>query len=379
MDIQKGTSTTVTAAFKAKGIAVNFIQPPTWILTNSTGRTLLQGIATPSGSRWAATFTVSSNYIVPGGEEDLTLEFSAVSTGGKEYTVTKDIRLLDISDSFKPVGILYSLISALDLVDTFYSPTNDVSSISYKIYTPYDVLVYTHPTITTPVLLQNTRKGYEYEVNLGRPTLSAILDYNEPYIGVLEYFNNTSTVPNTEIHPIYAVNARIASHCNALKQYLDKAQLVEIDPSLQWFLPEFTHYLQEGMKYINGAGTTITYWTLQNYPASQLQQYLFAASALYALNARYLAEGFNTFNFTGLNTTLEYDRRDTITYKIEELKAYLEAGLAAMKSAVVAAGFPAGTSPTGTTVSTVASGLLGVQGSFVSNKVRRGTTYRRFI
>lgn len=381
MDIHKGKQVTVTAAFKSKGIAVAFVQPPTWILTNSVGKTLLQGTAVPQGSKWSAILTVSSSYVVPGGEEDLTIEFFARSSAGKEYTVVKDLHLLDLEDGFKPVGILYSLITSANLVDEFYAGTNDVVAIDYKILTPNDTLIYTHPTISSPTAIQNTKKGYRYEVNLGRPPATTMLSYNDPFMGILEY-HTASGETFTELHPIYAVNAKVATHCNALKQYLDKAQLIEIDQSLQWFLPEFTHYLQEGMKHINSAGVTMSYWTIADYPSAQLQQYLFAAAALYALNARYLAEGFNAFNFTGLNTSLEYDRREAITYKIEELKAYLEAGLAPMKAAVIANGYPAGTpaadSASATTVAP-SMGLLGLQGSAVSNRVQRNRGTRRFI
>lgn len=373
MRVVKGKPTTVDVGFKSKGIAVSFSQPPSWILTNSTGRTLLQGTAVPNGTKWSATFTVSTNYVVPNNEEELEIEFTGRSAAGREMTATRTLTLSEPEDTYKPIGIVYSLITTSPLVDTFYSPTNDVASIDYRIFAPDDTLLYTHPTITSPVLLQNTKKGYEYKIDLGRPSISSILNYNDALVGVLEYYTASSTDAETEIHPIYGINAKIASHCSALKQYLDKAQLIEIDPSLQWSLPEMIHYLQEGIKHINAATTTtMTAWTVSTYPQAQLQQYLFAAATLYALNARYLAEGFNTFNFSGLNTTLEYDRRDTITYKIEEMRAYLE-GLPAAKAAVIAAGYA-----TGSTLGSAATGLLGLQGSGMSNKVSRNLHKRRF-
>lgn len=383
MDIKKGQSVTVSRAFKIRGIAVTFVQPPVWVLTNSVGKVLLQGTAVPNGSRWEATFTISSNYVVPNGEEELSVEFSGISDTGRSYSATRDVTLLDVEDTFQPIGILYSLVTTADLIDTFYADSSNVTSAKYSIYTPYDTLVTTLPTFTGLTPTQRTSKGYEFSLNLGRPDPTDMLRYNDPFIGILEYFIGSSTVPITEFHPIYAVNAKIAARCNALKQFLDKSQLIEIDPSLQWFLPEFTHYLQEGMKHINGTINSVTaqltYWTIADCPM-QLQQHLFAAAALYALNSRYLAEGFNHFEFSGLNTSLNFDRRDAITYKIEELKSFLDSTLATTKAAVLNAGTPVGSTPTDATITASTHiGILGLQGSSVSNKLQRRATTVRFI
>lgn len=379
MNIEKGKPVTITVGFKHKGVAVNVIQPPTWQVLNDVDRVLLQGAAVPSGSKWSATFTIPVNYVVPNGEETLTIKFSVITDSGKSYVHTKELTLQDLDDTFTPIGIIYSLMTDEDLIDSFYAKSPDVEYIKYSVYTPNNTLLF-QQNIDTPTHSRKTSKGYEYLINLGRPPADVMLQYSDPMIGTLEYKLASDPLPASEVHPIYPINARVAVSCNALKQYLDKAQLVEIDPSLQWYLPELVHALFEGIKHINSIGINlITYWTLQNYP-TQMQQYLITAAALYALNARYIAEGFNSFNFNGLNTTLEYDRRDTIVTKIEELRAFLDTYLSQAKTTVVSSGYNIGTPPSDSPYGQgkIPMGLLGLQGSATNNRLSRIRNLRRF-
>lgn len=365
----------MAVSFKAKGIAIDFPSPPSWILVNSAGKTLLSGTASPDGTKWKAIFTVSKSYIVPNGSEQLTVEFNGLSAKGREYTTNVDITLEDLADAFSPYGIVYSLISSSKLIDTVFTDTEEIFHIKYKIYganeTILDTLEFSNLAYNT-----KTRKGYQYNLDLGRPDLAAGLIASSALLGILEITTEDLADPITEVHPIYVVNAKIAGYCNTLKQYLDKAQLREIDPSLQFHMAEFVHHLIEGARYLNSLPGTLTYWTVDDCPM-QLSQYMIYAAAHSLLNARYMAEGFNAFNFTGANTSLEFDRRDTISYKIDELGNLLAGALNAKTTAIKAGVSPGTNTDPNSAGSRAAVGVLGLTINPMTNRVNRFGSHTR--
>lgn len=373
--ISKGQQVSVSAVFKRRGKVATFTNPPTWIVYNADNKMLLQGVAIEEGAKWTAQFTVATSYVVPNGKEELTVEFSGYDSGNHSHVRSVDVELIDDANDFKPSGVVYSLINASALRDTIQVDYEELEAINWKIVSPFEDVV-ARGSISGPLPFDSaTANGYVYKLNLGRPSITQF--YNDPYLLVIDAVTGEEDAdPITEIHPLYLLNARTSTLANQLTQFLDKARLIEIDPSLQWTLQDYLHFTLEGIKHINSAPAEPTYWTVQDFP-SMLRQYLFAASALYALNARYMAEGFNSFEFSGLNTNLNFDRRETITYKIEELKAYLETGLAAAKKTAVSANGPG--TPVGGETDTRLSriGTLGIQSSPVSNRINRAS-YRRF-
>lgn len=153
--------------------------------------------------------------------------------------------------------------------------------------------------------------------------------------------------------------------------YLDKARLIEVDPTLQWRDEELAIALISGIDHINNHPTVYTFWTVEDIP-TPIHSAVEKAAAFYALNTRYLAEGFNAFEFQGLSTSLSMDRRETITYKIEELKAYLDTNLTNMKSLAIAT-FGKGTPDQSvTTASKDHRALLVTQPSPVHNRYGYG-------
>lgn len=379
MEIRKGEQVTIAVAFKDKstGLAANFVNPPTWTLYNEDDKVIQTGTALAAGSKWTATFTIPTNYVVDEGSEDLEIEFYGTDAKKRSYSRAKAITLLDEHEGFKPLGLVYSLLTPEPLIDTIILPKPAVDSIQATIFTPFDSPKFIMPTITNPTHIQKTSEGYLFEVTLDiNDELATSVAYNDPMLLSITAKMTGVGKAHNEIHPVYVLNAKLARLANSMEQFLNKAQLREIDPSLQWHLSEYLHYLQEGMKHINSIGEPSTFWNLNAYPSS-MQQYLLYAALLHALNARYLAEGFNAFQFNGLNTTLDFDRREAITYKIEEMKEFLQ-NLPAAKAAAVNS-FGVGTPPadSGETAGAAAnSSVLGVQISPVTN-YPFGRFYRR--
>ena len=187
-------------------------------------------------------------------------------------------------------------------------------------------------------------------------------------------YTDANGLEQQQFLPMYPMSAKFVSAVSNLKLFLDKARLKEIDPTLQWHDDELAHAMFEGANYINGYPSAVTFWTVDTFPFS-LSTYLWYAAALYALNSRYLAEGFTAFQFSGLSTNLEVDRRDAIVYKIEELKGFLETNLTKAKAAAIKT-FGIGETPA--TVETANNlGVLGLSTSHVNNTVDRHGRYGR--
>lgn len=375
MDITKGTPVSVKTKFKRRGVIATFVNPPTWTLYDSKEKKLMSGVATNSGSDWIAEFTIATRYQVPNGREELTLEFSGFDSKNNSHVKTKDLMLIDDTNDLQPVGVVYSLITESSLRDSITLDVDSVDKIAWKILTPLgEVIAYGEESGPIEPKSANAN-GYTYKINMGKPIIPEPVVQNDPYLIVISY-----TVDNeeaeAEIHPLYILTTKMSILVNQLQQYLDKARLTEIDPSLQWTLPEYMHFIMEGAKHINSSLPEPSWWTAQDMP-NILRMHLFAASTMYALNARYLAEGFNTFEFSGLNSNLSYDRRETLTYKIEEWRTYLES-LAATKKVAISSG-GTGTPPPGETDTRKGRiGALGTQFSPVSNRLNRfGRYYRR--
>lgn len=376
MEIKKGEAVTVAVSFKdsRSGLAVSFPNPPRWAIYNEDDEVLVSGIATANGTKWQASFTVPPTYVVEDGEEELEIEFTGTDANKKAYSRGKTMILLDENEEFKPLGLVYSLLSPAPIVDSIILPKSSVEWIRATVFTPYNSPKYTLPPSSNPQYKQKTSAGYMFEFSLDiNDELAGSSAYNDPMLLAIDAKMTGVAQVHSEIHPIYVLTAGGARLVNSMEQFLNKAQLREIDKALQFHTSEYLHYLQEGMKHINGIGDPATFWNLDKYPGS-MQQFLTAAGIMYALNARYLAEGFNAFQFNGLNTTLDYDRREAITYKIEELKDFITSNLPTAKAAAVNS-YGIGTPPadSGETAGAAANySVLGIQLSPVTNFRGRG-------
>ncbi len=369
MDIQKGKQYTVSAKFTVKGAPAVFIQPPKWTLYNADDEEIISGAAVHSGNVWEATFTVSNNYVVPNGKEQMVLQFEGYDKNNRSFTRDFDITIIDASEDYKADGLIYNVLSPGIIKDSILLPAQ-IDRFTVKIFNPIgaqvgDTLVFEN--LTTPSRNSN---GYVYEFNI--PVLNITNSvWLDPYQIMIEYEGPAGS--DSELHPLYIMNMKMINTAMVLRQYLDKAKLIEIDPSLQWAPTELLQSVLEGAKFINGFPPDGTFWNMEAWP-STLDHFLMLASAFYALNMRYLAEGMQKFDFSGLNTQLTFDRTDAIQTKMAEIQGILEGQLPnAKKSAIAIIG--KGTAPEGAINNRVRN--LGVNGYSINllNNYRRPGFY----
>jgi hypothetical protein len=341
MDISKGKPETVTVKFSSRGAPAVFINPPMWTLYNSEDKVMLTGAAVPNGNTWQAQITVSNNYVVPGGKEPLILQFTGYDNKNASYTRDVELTLIDTDEGFKADGIIYNVLSPGISKDTILLPT-PVASYTVKIFDPTGAQV--GPTVShaSENYASANSGGYLYSFNL--PVLDIKANsYLDPYQIMIEY--STSAGDDYELHPLYILDMKSINLMTSIRQYLDKAKLVEIDPSLQWQPTELLQSMLEGYKYVNASPPEGTFWTPAAYP-STIDQYLIWAALFYALNMRYLAEGMQSFDFSGLNTTLTYNRTEALSTKMGEIQGLLGTLTDAKRSAINI--FGKGSAPAGT-------------------------------
>lgn len=339
MEIRKGEQHSVAVRFRRKGRPAAFRNPPAWTLYNSADEPLLSGTASNQGDQWVASFTVPSRYLVPGGREDLTVQFVGYDTDNFSFTSDKQVTVTDTEEEWKPTGVVWNALTRRPVRDTLLLDT-ETATVTASVYDPRGVpLVAGTPVASTSYNESSAGFQHRFEFDLAA-VIATPSRYTEPLQIVYEPDDGES-----EIHPLYVLDSKVLATVQSLKTYLDKSDLREIDASLQWSLPELVQAVYEGLKTVNAWEPEGTFWTFADFPPT-LDRFLFAASAIYALSSRALAEGLNSFEFTGLNTSLNYNRADVLNAKVEELNAILERLTASKRSAINING--KGTAPVGT-------------------------------
>lgn len=330
MEIVKGNQYSIKVKFTKGGVPATFNNPPMWTLYNSTDIELLSGAANLESGSWVATFTLPTNYVVSGGKERLVVQFSGYDIKNNSFITDKELTLIDRSESFVPNGVIYNYVTDDDISDTIILPDEE-ASFSIKVYDPYGNQVGTTITMTNEPYSSRNSNGYIFDITI--PKLVITLNkYLDPFNIVYKITSASGT--NVETHPLYILDIRVMNVVNSLITLLDKSKLVEVDASLMWHDVELVQAVLEGVKRINSSPPEGTFWKIHDFP-SPLDMYWLYASAVQALNSRVLAEGLNAFDFTGLNTNLNYNRTEHLTAMIDRLNNFLETLPVAKKSAIL--------------------------------------------
>lgn len=378
----KGIPQTINLRFRS---IVSFSAPPMFEVVNENEDVIANGLTlNVDPVTWACTFTIPDTYKSASGMESIIVEVYGVDINNKVVSVERTFRLIDGADDFEEIGPIYS--PNIATVDSFVLDHADLVASNFSI-TVLDTFGTTIQSGIVPSTLVEERvinktdvpdrftdasfSGYRYTLTL--PPLTLTTPYYGPF--TLQYVVTNSTgQPDMVFRPLLPLTGSIIYGLSTLRSYLDKARLTELDPTLQFRDSELIQSLFEGANMINSYPTTTTYWTPESWP-HQLRSYLQYAAAFHALNARYLAEGFNSFDFNGLSTSLNFDRKEPITYKIEELKGLLESTLKDAKATAVRT-TGVGTPPTQADVGTANNiAHLGITRNPTNNFARGARTW----
>ena len=357
----KGETAVVSIKFPTTAAIIG---APTWALFDWNGNELLTGVASQNAEGvWSASITIPTTMPIPGGEGELTLEFVGAAGDGTRYIRSKAIVVVDTADQWRDFGMLYS-VGAPAITDFVFFDAQP-TTITMTLREGYGSAPIPVASVTTSPSLYDvvTTAGFGYKMVL--PIASGLVTDMSgglyPYQLVTEatFAQNSGRPPVTQIIPVQVVTPQLVTYMNTLKRFLDKARLDEIDPNLQWHDEELAHFVLEGVNLLNGMGDT-TFWTVKQWP-STLLSHLWQAAAFIALNARFLAEGLNAFEFQGSNTQLSFNRRDVVQTKMDELNNLLNQHFPTAKSAAIRA-FGKGNPPPGASLPALVAGNIGIIG-----------------
>jgi hypothetical protein len=347
VEIFKNVQKTITTKFVIVGAPIAFTNAVRYNVLNSEDKRILSGVANNDGNGlWSAAITIPESYNLPQNAtaEELLVEFYAKDVNGVERSRDVYLNLIDSSDDFVPEGIVgfinhttpiydYLLVSrppaANESVQTTISSVGGNNYYSDNLTTSSFTKV--RGATDVPDRFEGPSGSTGYLWKLEMPDLNGLPESTMPY-QVMYDING-----ETYMHSLYWVNRRMLSMLNNMKVYLDKANLKEIDPTLQWHDAELVNSIYHGLQAVNAFPNDLTFWKFSDFPL-QLNVYWEYSALIHALNTRYLAEGMNAFEFQGLSTSLTYDRKEALSYKIEELKGFLENLRQAKISAVRTAG-----------------------------------------
>jgi hypothetical protein len=366
----KGETTQIRVKFPAKVVVAG---TPTWTLFDWDDDELISGSATFTADRlWEAEFTLPKNLVIPDGEQELVIEFTASDSRGGSHTRTKTILVVDGMAQWQDFGVMVH--SGAMTVDTVAFFDAQASGITLKLREGYGdtPIVLATAVRSGSSLSYDTITSIGFGYNLSLPLTAALTTQSQgglvPYQLVIEATFPAPRKPKTIIKPVYVLTPRTVTLVTSMSRYLDKARLDDIDKSLQWGEEELLHFLVQGINFINSIGEA-SFWTLSQYPPN-LQNHLFTAACWEALNARFLAEGMNSFEFQGANTQFTFNRREAIQTKMDELRGVLDSYLPNSKAAAIRT-FGPGVVPSGSMpVSRNGLGVLGVALGPMTNRQR---------
>jgi len=332
MEINKGKQYTIGTKFSYKGAPAVFNQPPLWTIYTETDDSLLSQPALQVGNRWNAVFTIPTNYIVPNGKEDLTIQFHGTDSKGRTYVADKLLTIFDNTEFFTPNGVFFNYITD-ESIEDYLITNSDEADFDIRIFDSFGEQVQ-HTSLTNQTAVSANSNGYKYDFNL--PPL--VIDKNvwlDPFNIV--YRITTASGTYTETHPLFILDFKVINVVNELQTMLDKSKLIEVDPSLQWHNVELIQAVLAGVKRINASPPEVTLWKLHDFP-SGLDRFLTIAAAIYSLESRFLAEGLNAFDFQGLNSQLNYNRTEYLSQLLDRYNAVLDQLPLAKKSAILTNG-----------------------------------------
>jgi hypothetical protein len=260
-----------------------------------------------------ATWTVPSDSLLSTPQSKWSVDWEMLGSNGKRYRGTEYFDVAHPTfgqEEFKEQQKLFLASRANTL--TLPLPAQP-TSISFTLYDVSEQTILN----ATPTLSGLYNEYYIYEVIIPAGTTTAGSDYS----GVWEY--SFSSGGSTDIYymKIMSVDVFALGLVSDLRMYLDKT-LKSIGLSIGYRDSDLYHYLRMGVNVVNYVPPPTT-WNFSYIRNINLNHILVMASAWYALNAQFLAEGDMAFNYSGQAVTLESDKTAMISEAIERINGYL--------------------------------------------------------
>lgn len=147
------------------------------------------------------------------------------------------------------------------------------------------------------------------------------VNYNNVITSSGEYMLVVNYNNATEYHPLHVIDVAGIQVVHEMRMDLDKARLIDIDPTLNFSDSDLYHYLMMGITRFNMLGRLVTYWNLPVITSINFGWAIEKLGVIEALEAWSLAEGMKAFQFTGASIQLTVNRKQAIDDMLSNLKA----------------------------------------------------------
>lgn len=332
----RGQQVSLVAEFVDGNVAAVFAAPVAYQVQDPNGLLVASGTCiqdSESPEKWSATFTLPANLPITQGDggQRFKIVWSGQDVAGGKHRATEHFEVLNATYEELKQRALAVLVGR-PFADSLLTQS-PISGYTVELRDVKDNVHYT-ATVTNPEAAVHGQY-FQYEHSFDNETVTALV---AGAVGIYPYqIHWTYSVAGqstNEMHPLYVFNGKVMHYVHTLREYLDMAQLDEINPALRYTDLALAHHLLVGLARINAEPPSLTSWTLNSLPDG-LSFSLKAAAAVEALNARYLAEGMSSFDFQGQSVQLSVDRTQFLSYKIDENLTYLNDKLRAQKKMAV--------------------------------------------
>jgi hypothetical protein len=276
---------------------------------------------------WEITLTIPTNApINSSAETKYKLKFSAVDNKGNIHTNTQEFFIVDLTVEDQYSREILVMEGASKFSDYLVLPTT-ITKYQITILDISNNEIWSGSEVTNPTPFRtNTGKNvYKNSWTSKIDNMEAGETHVAPYYANWTYTRQDG-VEESELHPIYVANMKVVNIINSIKRFINKSEYLDINPDLQFSDADILHFTIQGLNRINTAQPQLTEWHMGNFPY-QMNYLLEKAATHELLNSWYLAEGMNTFNFSGQSAQLDVDRTQFIQTKMDEINNYLDQNL----------------------------------------------------
>ena len=148
-------------------------------------------------------------------------------------------------------------------------------------------------------------------------------------------------IGNYTTFKVWAITPQILNGMHTLEAFLNKAQIKDTIPELQYAQSDLLLYLERGLNLFNMLGTQVT-----NFNGTNMQGVLFDAwvtcASYYALASQLQAEGALAFDFSGQSVSLSVDRTGQLDSALGRIEGQINDQIKPYKNLLIKSGVTGG-------------------------------------
>lgn len=303
---------------------------PTYAIKNPTGDIVHSGtaVAYSTPGVYRVEFTIPSNAQLSTDYDNWVIEWTMISNNNRQLQYKENFQVVDARiETPTDTSIIQVAPENKSLRLTNYFEV-DPEYILLEVFpgnnTTTPCLTFNKSQLTGPI---NDEGHIAYYVDASTLTQGDYL--------VMWTYRNTEISPDShEFKTLRIVRTTILRYCDELRILIDRFQKRLSAPNA-YSDSDLIEFLNKGCDMTNmwypANNPPINWNTVES---TGLGIYVIAWAAMYGLRSQHLLENDLAFNFSGLSTTLDYDRTGNIDSAIQGLQQFVTDGLSKAKTAL---------------------------------------------